>query len=409
MRPAPAPARAPRLRLPWPAHALLALLALSAVGLFALRLAHPGHSIAGWLSFVPLFAFALAADRLELYAGRFYDMRVATVPMVAAALILPPAAVMLCGAAFALHRLGSPLDWRQRLFNGSSHALTGLAAWEAADVLPLDHSSSGLALAATGVVATFVYALASWLLLLVMLHLARDLGVAEMRQRLPALLVAEIALGCFGIVIARLWQFAPALVPFEIVPLVLIWSALQISELREKAQLDAKTGLVNARHLREVLAHELDRAGRYGRPLSLLVADLDFLRDVNNMHGHLAGDAVLKGIGEVLRTELRHTDIAARFGGEEFCVVLPETTPARALQLAERVRRAVERRQFDTGRDAPPLSITLSIGCASFPAHADTDEELLEAADAALYAAKSRGRNCVCSAADAAPAAVAAG
>lgn len=378
---------------------LLAALGLGAAGLFALMLAHPAHTPAGWPSFVPLFALVLAADRAELYGGRFYDMRVATVPMVAAALLLPPAAVMLCGAAFALHRLRSPLDWRQRLFNGSSHALTGLAAWSVANHFPLHGSAIGAALAASGIVATFVYALGSWLLLLFMLHLARDLGVAEMRQRLSALLVAEVALGCFGIVIARLWEFAPALVPFEIVPLLLIWSALQISELREEAKADAKTGLANARHLREVLAHELDRAGRYGRPLSLLVADLDYLREVNNTHGHLAGDVVLAGIGEILRSELRRTDIPARFGGEEFCVVLPETTAARAAQLAERVRSAVEARVFDAG-GGTRLRVTVSIGVATFPTDAAGEVELLDAADGALYTAKARGRNCVCAAAD---------
>jgi diguanylate cyclase (GGDEF)-like protein len=395
--------------MPLRAHALLAAVTAASFGLLGFSFVHGGPSSAGWLSFIPLVALVVAADRLELFGGRFYDMRVATVPMVVAFLVLPPAAVMLCGAAFALHRLGSPLDWRQRLFNGTSHSLTGLAAWGTVQVLPIHHTGIGAALAARGLIGTFVYALSSWGLLLLMLHLVGDLGVAEMRQRLPSLLIVEIALGCFGIVIARLWEAAPALVPLEIVPLLLIWSALQISELREEAKADAKTGLANARHLREVLAHELDRADRYGRPLSLLVADLDFLREVNNSHGHLAGDAVLKGIADVLRTELRDTDIPSRFGGEEFCVVLPETSAARATQLAERVRAAVDARRFDAGHDVAPLHVTVSIGVAAFPADGASDDELLDAADAALYNAKASGRNCVRCAGDAAPAAVAAG
>jgi diguanylate cyclase (GGDEF)-like protein len=381
------------------AHVFLATLGLGAAAAFALALTHPTKTPAGWISFVPILALVLLADRAELYPGRFYDTRVATIPIVAGAVLLPPAAVMLCGAAFALHRLRSPLDWRQRLFNGSSHALTGLVAWGVVGLFPSRSTSSGFLLAVTGVSATLVYALASWLLLVLMLHLARDLGFAEMRKELPALLLAEIALGCFGVVIARLWQFAPALVPLEIVPLFLIWSALRITELRAEAKADPKTGLANARHLREALSQELDRAARYGRPLSLLVADLDFLREVNNTHGHLAGDAILVGIGEVLRTELRQTDIPARFGGEEFCVVLPETSAAKAAQLAERVRRAVEERAFEAGREQP-LRVTVSVGVATFPIDAAGDDELLAAADAALYAAKSRGRNCVCSVAD---------
>jgi diguanylate cyclase (GGDEF)-like protein len=176
-------------------------------------------------------------------------------------------------------------------------------------------------------------------------------------------------------------------------PLVLIWTSLKVSELRQEANVDVKTGLFNARHLREALAAELDRASRYERPLSLFVADLDFLREVNNTYGHLAGDAVLAGIGDVLRKELRSTDIPARFGGEEFVVVLPETPPARAVQLADRIRRAVEERVFEGGRGVGPIRVTISIGVAAFPLDASTDEELLDVADVAVYEAKATGRN----------------
>ncbi|MFN2627442.1 MAG: GGDEF domain-containing protein [Gaiellaceae bacterium] len=314
-----------------------------------MRCSRPGDE--GWGTFAILFGLVLAADRPELYAGRFYDMRVATVPMVTAVLLLPAPLVMLCGAGFALHRLNATLQWRQRLFNGCSHALTGLAAWGVANALP-GHDGSGIALAGAGIAATFIYAVSRWVLLVAILHFARDLALGKMKQQLPALLVAEGGLGALGIVIAALWVSDPVLVPFAILPLVLIWSALQLTALREEARVDVKTGLYNARHLRDSLASELERAGRYKRPLSLLLADLGFLREINNTYGHLAGDAVLEGIGEILRAQVRSTDIPARFGGEEFCVVLPETPGRRAHQLAERIGRAVEERAFDVGRGA---------------------------------------------------------
>jgi len=109
---------------------------------------------------------------------------------------------------------------------------------------------------------------------------------------------------------------------------------------------------------------------------------------------------VLAGIGDVLHQQLRSTDIAARFGGEEFVVVLPETSQPRAVQLADRVRRAVAERAFECGRGVGPVHVTISIGVAAFPADASTDLELLEVADAAVYDAKARGRNRVVAAAD---------
>jgi len=382
--------------LPAAAQLLLLGLALATAGALTVTLALDVSAAAGWGSFGILAAFVLASDRLELYAGRFYDMRVATVGMVAAALLLPPDAVMLCGACFALHGLGERLLLHQRLFNGCNHALGGLAAWGVARLVLGSGETSGTGIAVAGIAATITYVLCTWSLLVAMLHLARDLALAEMRRQLPALLVAEVGLGALGTVVAYLWTAEPVLVPFAIVPLVLIWTALRISSLREQANVDVKTGLFNARHLREALAAEIDRATRYRRPLTLLVADLDFLREVNNVHGHLAGDAVLAGIGDVLRAELRSTDVAARFGGEEFCVVLPETPGQRAMVLAERIRRRVAEHEFPRGREGAPISVTVSIGLASFPADAANDEELIAAADAAMYAAKARGRNRVC-------------
>src|SRR5579884_1847321 len=112
-------------------------------------------------------------------------------------------------------------------------------------------------------------------------------------------------------------------------------------QLQAEARVDPKTGLYNARYFATALAAEIARASRFERPMSLIMADLDLLRDINNSYGHLAGDAVLKGIAEIFRAELRHYDVPARFGGEEFSILLPETPPQQAFEIAERIRRSV--------------------------------------------------------------------
>ena len=138
-------------------------------------------------------------------------------------------------------------------------------------------------------------------------------------------------------------------------------------QLQAEARVDPKTGLFNARHFAAALTEELGRAQRFERPMSLIMADLDLLRDINNTYGHLAGDAVLKGIAEVFRAELRHYDVPARFGGEEFAILLPETPPEQALEIAERIRRAVAERLFDVETSSEPIRATVSIGVAGYP------------------------------------------
>ena len=155
---------------------------------------------------------------------------------------------------------------------------------------------------------------------------------------------------CSASSLAAFWTANPWLVPFAIAPLLLIHRALSVPQLQAEARVDPKTGLFNARHFAAALTEELGRAQRFQRPMSLIMADLDLLREINNTYGHLAGDAVLKGIAEVFREQLRHYDVPARFGGEEFAILLPETEPEQALEIAERIRRAVAERAV-RGRD----------------------------------------------------------
>lgn len=172
-------------------------------------------------------------------------------------------------------------------------------------------------------------------------------------------------------------------------------------ELREKNEMlshvsttDAVTGLRSRRYLTEILAIETLRANRYNTALSVLIADLDHFKKVNDTYGHASGDLVLADTAAVIKRNLRATDVAGRWGGEEFVVVLRETDLAGAEKLAERWRADMQAAPFHS-TDGKPIALTISIGVAGFGGAYSTPEDLLSAADAALYKAKEQGRNCV--------------
>ncbi|MCS6800230.1 MAG: sensor domain-containing diguanylate cyclase, partial [Myxococcota bacterium] len=179
-------------------------------------------------------------------------------------------------------------------------------------------------------------------------------------------------------------------------------NAAAVRRLEELATTDGLTGCLNKRAFLEELDKRLRAAQRFGHPLSLIVTDIDHFKSVNDTYGHATGDAVLRELGTILRRLKRDTDVVARFGGEEFCV-LCEQTPARgAVQLAERVRTELESTVFQT--EMGPLRVTCSLGVSTLGADAVTAAGLFEAADRALYAAKRSGRNRTCTASTAAAA-----
>lgn len=206
-------------------------------------------------------------------------------------------------------------------------------------------------------------------------------------------LISEYVLICMGSVLAALWVMDPPFIIPALAPMLLIYRALAIPQLEKEAQTDAKTGLFNARHFAVSFGAELGRAQRFDRPLAFLMADLDLLRDINNTHGHLAGDEVLAGVAGIIRSTMRDYDIAGRFGGEEFCLVLPETDDGQARAIAERLRQRIESTPFTVATSPTPVHVTISIGVACSPRDGKTSTEIMHAADRALYAAKSGGRN----------------
>jgi len=172
---------------------------------------------------------------------------------------------------------------------------------------------------------------------------------------------------------------------------VAITRSLLYLKMEKLATTDGLTGLNNHRTFQEIMAHEFERARRHGRPLSLLLTDIDHFKSFNDTYGHPVGDLVLREIAGCIRNAVRLTDFPARYGGEEFAVILPETEEQGAYVIAERIRQAVEARVIESGSNM--LRVTISIGCVTFPTYGTTQQEVIDCSDKALYASKKGGRN----------------
>ena len=220
----------------------------------------------------------------------------------------------------------------------------------------------------------------------------------------PLSLGTKLLLATVGAAIAAVCLTNPWLAPFAVAPLLLLRQWFEIPLLEHQARRDAKTGLFNANYFEVAVERALAQAKAAEGTMSVLLADLDLLREINNAHGHLAGDAVLRGVGSVLQEHLRPQDVPARFGGEEFAVLLPDTTTAEALEIAERLRAAVAATRFSSGTADTELQATVSIGVASYPEHGTEAVQLIHQADVAVYGAKLQGRNRVHAATDGAQA-----
>jgi diguanylate cyclase (GGDEF)-like protein len=158
---------------------------------------------------------------------------------------------------------------------------------------------------------------------------------------------------------------------------------------------DVLTGLPNRRYLEERLFEEVERSKRYSTPLSFMIIDVDHFKRYNDIYGHTNADRVLVQTAHILRRSVRTIDMSARFAGDEFCIVLPETDLAAAARIAERLRRAVGETEYRSDEGELMGQVTLSIGVSSFSPSRQSPLAIIETADRALYQAKTRGRNCV--------------
>jgi two-component system cell cycle response regulator len=179
-------------------------------------------------------------------------------------------------------------------------------------------------------------------------------------------------------------------------------NARMVQKLEQMATTDGLTGLYNKRAMLEAATQKIQAATRFGRPLSVVICDIDLFKRVNDTHGHDVGDLVIRGLGEVLNRQKRSTDVVARFGGEEFVVLCEQTDEAGAMLLAERIREDFEKTMFhvgassrgnEAGTPAGTVKVTCSLGTATFPEAGRDWDALFKAADEALYVSKRGGRN----------------
>jgi diguanylate cyclase (GGDEF)-like protein len=315
------------------------------------------------------------------------------------ALLLPPvyalAAPALLGLLFHLRVRRSPVY--RRVFSSAALGLAGAATSVLFRQLsyPGSHAwftrpqQAAIAVGCAvmfGVLNTCLVAVAAWL--------AEPDGLLKDMLWDRERMLLDLTETCVGILVTIACGLSPMLLCIALPPVILLQRSLMHQQLQAAARTDAKTGLLNATTWQREADAEIARALRRGEPVSVLLADVDHFKKVNDTHGHLTGDDVLRGLAAELRQQVRETDIVGRFGGEEFVILLPKTGPDEACRIAERLRRSAGVMQVLTAETS--VGVTISIGVASLGRHGHDLFELLAAADLALYRAKNTGRDRIC-------------
>jgi diguanylate cyclase (GGDEF)-like protein/putative nucleotidyltransferase with HDIG domain len=206
-------------------------------------------------------------------------------------------------------------------------------------------------------------------------------------------IMLDLTLLYFGASLSFVWAYNQFALALFSIPIYLIYSTLRVPALERQTETDNKTGLFNHGYFKQQFDNELERANRFDRPVSIIMADLDLLRNINNTYGHLAGDEVLVGIAKLLKQSVRDYDVAARFGGEEFAILLPETPIQQAYERAEYIRKVVEGAEFIIPTSVFPIRVTMSFGISCRENFGQTTDEIVHNADTALYHSKLNGRN----------------
>jgi diguanylate cyclase (GGDEF)-like protein len=283
--------------------------------------------------------------------------------------------------------------WFIQGFNIANVVLSGLAAWSVRAAFARDGVQVTAAATTAGVIAAsaaaLTFVLVNHAMLARMLRLARghDLsasGLFTVDGLIQDGVVAAVGVGV-GFVLLHSWALAVVVA----VPLILIQRALALPTLREQALSDHKTGLLNSRGIDQPARREFARAQRLGQPLSVLLCDIDDLRGINNRLGHLEGDAALAVVSAAFKAELRAYDLCARFGGDEFLVVLPETDEEEAVVVAERIQAWLAENPLPTSEGQ--LAVGISIGVGTLHDGEPEIGTMLARADAAMYEEKRAG------------------
>src|ERR1700726_1082448 len=322
------------------------------------------------------------------------------------ALLLPPVYVLLApfGIGPVLYLRARRIPVYGRVFSSAALGLAGAAAsavfhWAVPQAfrINLDGSHDWLtrpAVILTAAACAVLFAVLNAGIVAVAAHLADpEAPVTKVLWDRETLLL-DLTESCVGILVAITCALSFLLLLVALPPVILLQRSLMHQQLAAAASTDPKTGLLNAAAWQREADLEVARAGRQNAPLALLLVDVDHFKRVNDSHGHLVGDEVLRALATELRQQVRESDVVGGFGGEEFTVLLPHTDGDGACRIAERLRSSAGLLSVaaDPATDAR-ISVTVSIGVAVLGRHGSDLFELLAAADLALYRAKDAGRN----------------
>jgi diguanylate cyclase (GGDEF)-like protein len=381
------------------------VLTLSLIGVF---LASDSLTAGSLTRFMVLLSLGIAAEeglariermRFRLSTGRNNDLT--SVFIFAGALALPPTLTVLLTIAIRAHvwyrhaKTSGQLLYRQ-VFTGSTMILAGLSAQAVMGAFgQSDKLTAGVSAFAGTVCAIVLFAAVNSVPIYVAISLAMRPAKPEgfFVQWQENLL--EIATLCLGALTGLAVLYEPWFVVLVLPTMVVLQRATLTKELEVAATTDAKTGLLNAVTWQQLAQRELARAQREKQNAALLIIDMDNFKLINDTYGHLIGDAVLKAVAACLTDELRGYDAVGRFGGEEFVAMLADSDSLTAVAVSDRILARIRKLEVST-RDVnalPVAGLSASIGIACYPQQGDEVEDLLHAADAALYRAKNAGRN----------------
>lgn len=389
---------------------------LVAVGLLALTLP---FSVTGsdWERFGALLVvgvvqaeLSLGTERARLYLSNAPHINMTSVWIFGGAIVLPPELAVLLTVLIYGHlwvRVWRPIQGRPAYrvpFSTATIVLSCLAValvlrWFGVHGAVADDWESLRVLAAIGVAALAFTAINAVLIAAgVKLHNpSRRFATLFATRSESALELGTLSLGGATAVVL---VTHPALVALILLPVVVLHRCVLMRQLEEMVAQDSKTGLLTDLEWKNRLTTELARVERRPEPFGVLIIDLDNFKRVNDTHGHVAGDAVLRAVADAIRGELRAYDAVGRWGGEEFAVLLPEITEQGARDVAERIRRAVAQLSLTVTideRQTVIAGLSASVGVAGHPSAGSTVEGLVHAADTAMYQAKRNGRNTVVS------------
>jgi diguanylate cyclase (GGDEF)-like protein/putative nucleotidyltransferase with HDIG domain len=371
----------------------IAAVALAAAAVTAATLRPHTAGTDDWLTFALITLCAALANVFPIKsASDGASLRLTNVFIIGGAVILPPGLLSLL-PAFAI----APDLWLHRR-RPRGRLLLGWTFNVAQTILAI-HAAGAVVSRAGGLRVTDVHDLAVLVGATVAFTVTQELLVGvviALSSRIPITrvpifggptLLSSLLIGVLAIATAGIWLARPAFL-VVIPPILFIAHRMtRTAQLAHLAEVDSKTGLHNSQYFEGALERELAHSLRVGRPLALLFADLDHFKRINDQYGHAAGDAVLREFSALLAGTVRKGDIVARFGGEEFVILLPGTDATEATYLAERLRTAVEEHDFPLPGGAT-VRCTISIGIATCPDDATELKGLLQRADAAMYRAK---------------------